>query len=334
MFFDKKIVTVMLHWDYGQKERGDSGSKIWFYDTFVDLFSEVSTFWFDDYMDGGAELQKSLIEFVDKEKPDLVFFVPNKWQFDNETLDYLRTRYNTCAWFGDDQWRYDDFSSKLANKFSFVITTDPYTNFLHRKNGVESILSEWAAIDYSSDLSPRTDGFMYEVSFVGGKNSVREWFINKLESKGIEVECFGSGWSNGRVGYDEMGDIFNLSKINLNLSNSIIGDIDYLIRSPKNIVRWLIARKTSEQVKARNFEVPMSGGFQLTNYVYGLESHFEIGREVAAYSGYDDCAKAIEIYLGRNDLRNEICRKGYERAHRDHSYQKRFKEVFSKVWEM
>ena len=42
-----------------------------------------------------------------------------------------------------------------------------------------------------------------------------------LLKKGYKVDCYGHGWDKGKLSHEDMYKTFNLSKINLNLSNVI-----------------------------------------------------------------------------------------------------------------
>lgn len=331
--WNKKILTVLMQWDYGDKSRGPSPEKFWFYDNFVGLIDKVEPLWYNEYLHDVPRLQQLLLEKAEKLNPDLIFFLPYTGQFQTGTLDLLRKKWPTCAWFGDDTWRFESYSSGLAPHFSFVCTTDPFSVGKYRKIGVEPILTQWAGQLHSAGpaaLPP--DKYEYEVSFVGGENSVRRWFITRLKKMGIETACFGKGWTKGRISFEEMEHVFLKSRINLNLSNSATGNIGYLTGSLRNLASYFIARKTAEQIKARNFEIPLAGGFQLTNYVAGLERYLKIGEEAAVFSSPEECARQARYYLDNEDERLSILKAGHERAQKEHTYLSRLAKILERIW--
>jgi len=176
------------------------------------------------------------------------------------------------------------------------------------------------------------DELKHDVTFIGGANEVRRWFIRMLEKEGVRVECFGAGWGNGRVSYEEMYEIFRQSRINLNLSNSVSSDISYVFGGIRNFARWLKSAKRTEQIKARNFEISLAGGFQLTNYVPHLERYWDIGKEVAVYTSVYDCAKQIAYHLKHEVDRLEIAKRGYRRAVEEHTFKNRLNDIFHQIW--
>lgn len=324
-----------MQWDYGKPARGESLDKVCFYENLTHLVDLVEPLWYDDYLERQHELQNLVLQKAEEMKPDLILFIPYTDQFSVNTLEQLKKRFSTYAWFGDDQWRFNSYSSKLAPHFTYVSTTDPWSVTKYKKLGITPIVTQWAAQKYSEDISPISCGesYQYEVSFVGGKNRYRTWFINELAKHGIQVECFGADWPNGRVSYLEMEQIFRKSKINLNISNSIGQDTKFILSSLRNLTKCYRAKKTSEQIKARNFEIPLAGGFQLSNYVLGLERYLNVGQEVAVYTSTDECVQQIQYYLENEDLRQQITVAGHERTKAEHTYTNRLAHILGEIWD-
>ena len=332
--WDKKILLVLMQWDYGIKERGLSCDKLWFHDNFCKLASNVESFWYDEYISDIPRLQKDLIAKAEEFKPNLIFFIPYTNQFTTKTLDYLKDKWTTCAWFGDDTWRFDSYSSSLAKHFSHICTTDIFRVQDYRKLGIEPIVTQWAAQSHGKQVFDFDKSeYKYNVSFIGGYNEVRGWFVNLLKKKGIDVECFGIGWKNGKVGFEEMENIYKESRINLNLSNSVTSDIRYIFSGIRSFARYFISKKKAEQIKARNFEIPLAGGFQLTNYVASIEKYFKIGEEVAVFSSPEECAQQIKYYLSNESERKSVLIAGHQRVKKEHTYLHRLNKVLELIWE-
>ena len=121
------------------------------------------------------------------------------------------------------------------------------------------------------------------------------------------------------------------SKINLNISNSISYDARYLLSSVRNLASTvksvLVGKsKNSSQTKARNFEIPNLGGFQLTDYVPSLEEYYHIGKEIVCYNGIDEAEKLICYYLKHEDEREKIKSAGVEKARSEHTSIKRIED--------
>jgi spore maturation protein CgeB len=85
------------------------------------------------------------------------------------------------------------------------------------------------------------------------------------------------------------------------------------------------------QIRLRDFEVPMSGGFYLVEYIEELGQFFEIGKEIVCYEGMHDMVDKIQFYLQHDSERKAIAKAGRERCLRDHTWQRRFTTVFQQI---
>lgn len=152
--------------------------------------------------------------------------------------------------------------------------------------------------------------FEFEVSFVGGKYGWRPKFMEKLQKMGINVACFGNGWENGPLSDEEMVKLYSRSRINLGFAG--VGHSQKLMC-----------------LKGRDFEVPMSGGLYLTQDNPELSLVYVVGKEIVTYKNEEDCAKKIKWLLENPDEADRIRKAGKMRALKDHTWEKRFQEIFS-----
>jgi len=350
-----KILYVDLQFDYGDKRRGlNNIGQDGFIKGFKKLGHSLDVFYYDDYLAKVEELQKDLVQKAEESQPDLIFFILFTDQFQLKTLDQLKSKYRTVAWFGDDNWRFDTYSQYLANHFSWCITTDKYSVPKYRQIGQNNIiLSQWAAID-SHAIPEKKEQYLHEVSFVGAVSPYRQWFIHYLKKQNIEVDVFGIGWPNGQVSSRQMNEIFRNSKINLNITNSESFDLRYFFHfplRPRNLfsgnfkeklrpsvakvreMRKIITKgkgvKNSGSLKARNFEIPYFGGFQLSYYFPGIEDYFKVGSEIACYGNIDEAILQINYYLENEEQRKEIAERSHAIAIKEHGYLNRLESILN-----
>lgn len=85
------------------------------------------------------------------------------------------------------------------------------------------------------------------------------------------------------------------------------------------------------QIRLRDFEVPMSGGFYMVEYMEELEEFFEVGKEIVCYRDADDLIEKIRYYLAHDEEREAIRRAGLERCLREHTWHKRFESSFEQM---
>lgn len=85
----------------------------------------------------------------------------------------------------------------------------------------------------------------------------------------------------------------------------------------------------SNQIKLRDFEIPMAGGFYLVEYAPGYEECFVPGVEIETWRSPDELLEKIHYYLEHEAERMEIARRAKERALRDHTWKRRFDSLFA-----
>jgi spore maturation protein CgeB len=112
---------------------------------------------------------------------------------------------------------------------------------------------------------------------------------------------------------EEMVKMYSRSKINLGFSSC--GDTH-------------LGGQRIVQVRLRDFEVPMSGGFYMVEHMEELEEFFVIGREIVCYRSKEELVDKIRYYLRHDGEREKIRQAGYQRCLRDHTWQKRLADAF------
>jgi len=151
-------------------------------------------FGIDDYEDQ-VRLKEDLLYFIKLNKVELLLFNLRNEEVSDQTLLELKNVVKTLNWFGDDQWRFNNFSKKKAKYFTYCVTTDHKSLLKYKNIGIENIFySQWGSLN-------RFEGedkfnYKYEISFIGSYSIYREWVIRKIFEKGFEVSVFGMGWDN------------------------------------------------------------------------------------------------------------------------------------------
>jgi len=290
---------------------------------------------------GREKMNLKLLSFVKEHLPDMVIFIPQKDEFFPKTIDDVGKHSQTLGYFYDDMWRIK-YSNFWASHFNFVTTSDidgvKKFNEAGHTNVIYSPFSCNTEIYCNKNL-PK----LYDVSFVGGYSPHREWYINNLKKEGINVKVWGVGWGSKMLSSQDMINVFNQSRINLNLSNNICWDIRYLLDFNRSFKKTLhiwkqtfLARrksdiKTVEQVKGRHFEINACGGFQLSYYVNGLEKLYNIGEEISLFFSPEDLVQKIKYFLKYENERELIASRGLNRTSKEHTMEKRFHFIIEQM---
>ncbi len=334
-----KIVVAIMKYDYGYEERGFSYEYYNVYLPLCDVFGKENVLLYDYYSEykqvGKEMMNKKLKEIILRDKPGIAIFCM-LWedQFEEEIVSSFRKYTKTLIYFFDDPWR-QKFVRHWMKYFDYFSTPDYYMYQQYKLEGIKNVI--YSPFGFNQNIYKKLDiEKKYDVSFVGGYSPFRNWVRHILEKDGIKLNIFGRGWGkDGKwISQEEMINVFNQSKINLNLSNSISYDLSFLIwslPSLKNIKQLLLLRKDKEQVKGRHYEICASGGFQLSYFIPGLNQVYEIDKEIAVYEDVRQLSAEIKFFLNNEEVRNIIADKGYERSVRDHSAQSYLKNLIEQV---
>jgi spore maturation protein CgeB len=295
---------------------------------------------------GRGRGNEELLKLVREEKPDLFFAFMFTDELLPDALEAIKKITTSVAWFSDDHWRFYNYSKKYAPHFSWVVTTYSEAVRLYREMGVRAVRSQWGInTNVCKPHSWSGNGAVPAVAFVGTYSKPRAKIISFLERNGIHVSVYGNGWRGGRISQDKMLEIFSNAKINLALNiapgyfnknslgrlffrrsvDKIVPDFHFI----DNLKSW--SRRGIPQIKARHFEIPGCGGFVITSPADDLENYFKPGAEMVIYGDLGDLAEKVKYYLAHDDERKEIALAGYRKAVSDHTYEKRFLNIFKEM---
>lgn len=320
-----KILTVLGKHNYGDSRRGHGYEFSNFLPALRGLGHEIVFFEsFDRHCYSSfAELNHALLLTVEREQPDLIFFVLMGYEVWLETLEMLKGSGAVLMnWGTDDSWKYDRFARFVAPQVDVYVTTSRSAMQKAHSEGLTNvILSQWAASVEALHPPLPAAQCRYNVTFVGSAYGTRPRWIAALEQVGIKVDCFGHGWPAGPISAADIPRIIRESVISLNFAD------------PGSYGLGTFRREVP-QIKARTFEVPGAGGFLLTQKVPALAEYYQPGKEVAIFEGIADLVDQIRYFLSHPSERDHIALAGYERTVREHTYEKRFQEVLSVVMKL
>lgn len=312
---NKKILYVGMKHDYGDEKRPKSYEYIHVFESLVEGGYDCA---FLDYMDyiknhGHEALQKKLIELADEVSPSLVIFSLYLDQISVGTIKTISSRHKTFGLFFDDTWR-RKFVVEYGGEMHFFTTTDIFGQAVYKKMGLKAKPLYFSYGFNPKYFYPDRKDFKHDIAFVGSWSSTREWIYNQLKKSGFNVEMYGYGWKNGVVNHAQMLEIFQKSKISLNLSNSVQDNLSYIFSSPRALKNYLMGAKTGEQLKGRHVEINACGGFQISFYADGLAGLYELNKEIEVYQGIEDLKFKLGFYLDHEEEREKVARQGLARS--------------------
>ena len=325
-FAQMKILFCAMRYDYGDPKRGLSYEYYNYIPAFQKLGCQVIPF---DYLDlykklGRDKMNDLLIKTVKDLKPHLLFCSLFEEQLKKEVIaEISNTKTTTLTWFYDDTWRFDNFCRLWSRVFNWTATTEEFMVEKYSKIGSNAIYLPFAI--NPKVYKPYKVAKSYDVTFVGGPHGFRNQYYEKLKSENIKTTFFGESWA-GRLSTKNMVKLFSQSKINLNFAETSYQG---------NLPLWYLRRfnliPRIHQRKARIFEIPGSGGFELSGWSKGIEKLYEPGKEIEIFKSTGELIEKCRYYLKNSKKREKIAQAGYKRTLKDHTYEKRFSSLFKKI---
>ena len=350
---------------------GLKGSKAWYYNLYlplVDIGNEVIRFDYDltphfRNLDPSKPKHKA---FIDKNRPRLeeeLLKQIRRAHLKKPINLFFSYFYSACCspevikeiskmgilavnWYCNASYQFH-LVREIAPAYDYCLVPEKFKFDDYKKVGAHPIYLQEAA--NPNIYKPYNLPKKYEVTFIGQRYGDRAEYIQYLLDRGIDVRVWGPGWKR-KVGlrgllFEKMRDVkrtllnqprikdlqqiskrpivnielvkmFSRSKINLGFSSC--GETH---RTEKRIL----------QIRLRDFEIPMSGGFYMVEYMEELQEFFEIGKEIVCYTDPQDLADKIKYYLKHDSKREAIRKAGYERCQREHTWQKRFEMAFKEM---
>jgi len=84
-------------------------------------------------------------------------------------------------------------------------------------------------------------------------------------------------------------------------------------------------------VRLRDFEAPMCRTCYLTGHTQEIMEFYEVGREIDTYVSPLELVDKVRFYLRHPDAAERLREAGYNRALRDHTWRRRFEDLFRRV---
>ena len=164
-----------------------------------------------------------------------------------------------------------------------------------------------------------TDRFIAAHSYLGMQaaekdrirtlNTLAQYFNVDLYTRSDVSELKNVHVHGGVKTLTEMPKIFNISKINLNMT----------------------IKPIQTGLPLRIFDIMGCGGFCMTNYQAEIPELFEIGADLEAYGSLEELADKCSYYLTHEDERRQIALNGYRKVKEYHGYVNRMVEMIRAI---
>lgn len=271
-----------------------------------------------------------LLKLFSKLKPDLFI---TEWYLPEMARAASKVGATTVLWCVDDpmiieeNWFYGKWF-EYASGFDYVFTFSKGAVPVYREKGV--VWVDWLPLFFDqATIGPPERGCVgrYPLSFVANRFRDRDPACERILAPlvrrfGGSVHVFGSGWAedpkvvdatlHGPVARSTLGEIFRSSKISLNLhresSYRFAGSLNY-----------------------RTFEILGAGGFELMEYLSGVEEVFRLGSEIVVARSGKEAVELAQYYLEHDEERERVASQGHRRVMEEHTVARRVDRLLQAV---
>lgn len=300
----------------------------YFVTTLRDLGHTVHHF---DQVRGAAD-QEAMNEFfvsvVRRGGYEAVLVITNDTEFLPEALDEAMQHSVTIAWNSDDDVRWDSYSAPLYSHFAKTVTTCESVFEANRHSHPNLILSQWACTGRYDGFSVQKD---IDIAFVGQSYRGRDDYVRRLtKDRGMMV--YGSAASARRqTAVDRLlrrsPQVVGQSSGPHVLSDE--GDVKAIWNRAKVSFTPLSAWEPGVlQVKARVFDMGLSGTVMLCDRNPRLYEFYEPEKEFLDFGSYDECLAKADFLLRNERERQRIALAYRRRTIADHMWKHRFEVLF------
>lgn len=259
-----------------------------------------------------ASINKRLINKAIKVKATIIFVVKGELINPSTISAFNQKGMLTINWYPD----YFNNDPKIINKlkpYKFVFQSDIYETSKLAKEFHGKV--HHLAFAGQSNPPKKQYKKIYPITFIGSYSSEREKILSTLNEMPLYIwgdsqwagsslkKHFQGKWLNQA----EMLKIFYKSKVIINIHQT--------------------KSKKTGGVNLRCFEVTGAQQFLLSDNRRDLPGIFDIGKELIVFKDKYDLLDKVQYYLDNEKKRQKVALAGYLRFKRDHTYDKRLRQL-------
>ena len=206
--------------------------------------------------------------------------------------------------------RTNTLNELLANKIKCSLYSDSYF-----RKGYNTSIGGRKKVNVK-DIAIKASRYL---RFTIGRKVLYSTLLNRFkESSGLDTNS-PFALLNKSVSDDDMCKLYSQFALSLNISS--LRDT-YILKNP------------IPKIHLRTFEIPMSGGLQFTSYNEEIASYFDEDKEIVLYHNKEEMIDKAKYYLDpkHENMVNTMKIAARKRAERDHTWTKRFVEIFKVLY--
>lgn len=267
------------------------------------------------------EINIELLGLVKRQKFDLLIVCFGK-HLDYETILVLKKFIPVIVnWNSDDIFNKSNTSKEIIKSISlFDIHFTPRIHLIEEYKifGAKKFIElDWYyRSGYLKDSINNNQ--LNRVYFAGSYSKRRNKIISNINHDNINIS--GTGWNEkkdrnilGNANFDQMHENFSTHKFNINI----------------------LTKENRDTSNLRNFEIPSSFGFQLSERSSKIQELFDENKEVVLFDSIEELNDKINFYSRNEVARVEIIKNAHRRLiTSDYSLRARLKTILKEVYEL
>lgn len=240
---------------------------------------------------------------------------------------------------------HDAYNTKFSDMYSWadvVFVCEQYdeTGWVPTVRG-DKLVIYWAidahcAFQHEEKLAKRVDA---DIILCAVLPMVGEWIdfglsmwwpnaypVDRIDAEGLTAsKKHGLGFVGTAGPHARQGAIQDLQRaVGMKWANMVLGD-DMVKELSSYRIGWNM--NIGSDINYRTFETLGVGTMLLTNNTQGLDSLFDVGRDLVVYDNTADCISKTEYYLAHDHERCEIAERGHRIASMKHGYDTRAEQL-------
>ena len=251
-------------------------------------------------------------------------------RFERETLTEAMRHATTITFNPDDDSQWHE-TGPVAPYFSYMFTFSRPVYEANKAAVTNLRLTQWACTGTYDGLDHAKD---IPVSFVGQLYGNRAKLLQQLR-RVSKVTSYGPGFGGSvgdRTGYSWrwrrlVTRVLSVPLVEPGLSYEAMNAI--WNRTRVSFCPMEASRGNVLQMKARVFEMGMSGTLMLCNRYAPMDEYYERGKEYDDFETIEECKSKVKFYLKHEEARRKIALAYHARTKGEHLWEHRYEKLLA-----
>ena len=286
------LIDLHCNYDYAQWEEG-------FKHINVDVLNYEMTHEFSSF--GSRKIYQDVKKLISEHRIDLVIIPGMHFEISTYHINkWKQMGAKICFVFFDDSFRFENYNRYYLDPSNYILTQETRSALInYEKAGyIASFFPCYpskAWVDAISKKKPSNPILSDEAVFVGAKIANRLECIQYLQQKSVNVSTYGRGWDSNWIDSDSMYWLY--------------ADALAAISFTENI-----SANHTKVLKARPFEIAISGGCLLAEDNAELKEYFRDGVDALYFKDPIECEDKIQLLINNPDLRKKLVENSFEKS--------------------